>query len=222
MFWDAYAWVARCEKCKLFTGKPQLAALPLRPVVIEELFKQGGLDFIGPLNPISSAGHTHILTTMDYCTKWVEAIPVKKTTSEIVCAFLKDNILVRFGVPQKIVTDNASNFSSSELSLFCSDHKISLAHASDYYPQGNGQAESSNKNMINIMRKLVSENFRDWHKKLHEALWADRTSSKRAIGMSPFELVYGIGAQLSLPLELAASKLQTVIEDAFFQNSLEK
>lgn len=208
--------MARCEKCKLFTGKPSLVALPLRPMVIEEPFKQWGLYFIGPLNPIYSVGHTHILTTMDYFTKWVEAIPVKKTTLEIVCTFLKENILVRFGVPQKIVTDNASNFSSSELSLFCYDHGISLAHASNYYPQGNSQAESSNKNLINIMRKLVSENFRDWHKRLHEALWEDRTSPKRAIGMSPFELVYGIGVQLSLPLEFAASRLQTVIEDVFF------
>ncbi|XP_057820759.2 uncharacterized protein LOC131033546 [Cryptomeria japonica] len=40
--------------------------------------------------------------------------------------------------------------------------------------------------------------------------------------MSPFELVYGVGAQLSLPLELAASKLQIVIEDTYFQNALEK
>ncbi|XP_057814019.1 uncharacterized protein LOC131027940 [Cryptomeria japonica] len=164
MFRDAYAWVARCEKCKLFTGKPQLVASPLRPVVIEEPFKQWGLDFIGPLNLVSSTGHTHILTAMDYFTKWVEAIPVKKTTSEIVCTFLKDNILIRFGVPQKIVTNNESNFSSSELSLFCYDHGISLAHASDYYPRGNGQVESSNKNLINIMRKLVSENYKDWHK----------------------------------------------------------
>lgn len=40
--------------------------------------------------------------------------------------------------------------------------------------------------------------------------------------MSPFELVYGIGAQISLPLELAASNLKTVVEDAFFQSSFEK
>lgn len=40
--------------------------------------------------------------------------------------------------------------------------------------------------------------------------------------MSPFELVYGVGAQLSLPLELVASKLQTVIEDVHFQDSLER
>lgn len=40
--------------------------------------------------------------------------------------------------------------------------------------------------------------------------------------MSPFEIVYGMGDQVSLPLELAASKLQTIIEDVYFQDSLEK
>ncbi|XP_057815286.2 uncharacterized protein LOC131028930 [Cryptomeria japonica] len=72
------------------------------------------------------------------------------------------------------------------------------------------------------MKKIVSENFKVWHKKLYEALWADHTSPKRAIGMSPFELVYGAGAQVALPLELVATKLQTVIEDAYFHNYLEK
>ena len=40
--------------------------------------------------------------------------------------------------------------------------------------------------------------------------------------MAPFELVYGIGGQVSLPLELSATKLQSVIEDQFFKDSLEK
>lgn len=106
--------------------------------------------------------------------------------------------------------------------MFCCDHGFSLFHLSNYYPQGNEQVESSNKNLIAIMRKLVSENYMDWHKILYEALWANRTSPKRAIGMTPFKLVYGIGAQLSLPLELSASKLEKVIEDQYFQDSLEK
>ena len=50
----------------------------------------------------------------------------------------------------------------------------------------------------------------------------DRITPKRAIGMATFELVYGIGAQVSLPLELSVAKLQLVIEDPFFKNSLEK
>ncbi|XP_059070752.1 uncharacterized protein LOC131860369 [Cryptomeria japonica] len=222
MFRDAYKWVANCGKCKLFSRKPQLATLPLRHVVIEDPFKEWDLDFIRLLTPPSNVGHTHILIATDYFTKWVEAIPVKKTTSEVVCNFLKENILVCFGVPQKIVTDNASNLSSTELAMFCYDHGISLSHSSEYYPHGNGQAESSNKNLIAIMRKLVSENLKDWHKKLYEELWADRTSPKRAIGIVSFELVYGIGAQLSLSLELSTTKLQKVIEDQYFQDSLEK
>ena len=72
------------------------------------------------------------------------------------------------------------------------------------------------------MKKLVNNNDRDWKKKLYEALWVDKTSPKRSIGMSHFELVYGINAQVSLPLNLAVTKLQNVIEDAYFQSSLEK
>lgn len=138
------------------------------------------------------------------------------------CSFLKDYILVRFGVPQKIVADNASYFSYEELTMFFYEHQITLSHSFDYFPQGNGLAESSNKNLIVIMKKLVDECARNWHKKVYEALWANRTTPKRAIGMAPFELVYGVKAKLSLPLELSPAKLQTVVEDSLFQNALEK
>ena len=51
MFKDAYKFVKNYEKCQLFTGCPQLVALPLRPVVIDEPFHEWGIDFIGPLSP---------------------------------------------------------------------------------------------------------------------------------------------------------------------------
>ncbi|XP_059066312.1 uncharacterized protein LOC131857636 [Cryptomeria japonica] len=72
------------------------------------------------------------------------------------------------------------------------------------------------------MKKLVDDNTQNWHKKLYEALWAGRITPKRAIGMAPYELVYGIGTKFSLPLELAVTKLQTIIDESFFQNALEK
>ncbi|XP_059065844.1 uncharacterized protein LOC131857379 [Cryptomeria japonica] len=112
-------------------------------------------------------------------------------------------------------------FSFEELTMFIYEHQITLSHSSNYFPQGNGLAESSNKNLIAIM-KLVDENARNWNMKVYEALWADIIMPKRAIGMTPIELVYGIDTKLSLPLELLAAKLQTVVEDSFFQNALEK
>ena len=93
-------WVKKCHSCQYFKGRVQLAMLPLKLVVIEEPFQQWGLDFIGPIHPSSTAGHTHILMATDYFTKWVEAIPVKQRTLEVVCSFIKKNILVRFGVPK--------------------------------------------------------------------------------------------------------------------------
>ena len=40
MFKFAYKWVRDCEKFKLFTSKPQLFSLPLKPMIIEEPFQQ--------------------------------------------------------------------------------------------------------------------------------------------------------------------------------------
>ena len=51
--------------------------------------------------------------------------------------------------------------------------------------------ESYNKNLARIIKKLLEYNKRAWHTKLKYALWAGRISTKRAIGMSPFQLVYG-------------------------------
>ena len=62
----------------MFTSKPFLVALPLRPIIIKDPFHQCGLDFIGPINPHSSQGNSNKLTTIDYFSKWVEAKSMKK------------------------------------------------------------------------------------------------------------------------------------------------
>ncbi|KAH9317945.1 hypothetical protein KI387_019714, partial [Taxus chinensis] len=93
-FRDASKWVDKCEAYQTFVEGPKLASLPLKPVVSEEPFQKWGLDFIETLNPPLIAGHTHVLIAIDYFTQWVEAIPVNSTTSEVVCNFIKENILV--------------------------------------------------------------------------------------------------------------------------------
>jgi hypothetical protein len=39
---------------------------------------------------------------------------------------------------------------------------------------------------------MLQENIKSWHNKLVHALWADRLTTKRSIGMSPYQLVYGM------------------------------
>jgi hypothetical protein len=95
-----------------------------------------GLDFIGKFKDNSSNGFRWILTATDYFTKWVESIPTKKSTEEVVMNFLEERIITIFGVPSKITTDNAKDFSSLVLAEFCFKYGIILSHSSNTTHKG--------------------------------------------------------------------------------------
>lgn len=87
-----------------------------------------------------------------------------------------------------------------------------MSTCSNYYPQGNVLAKSSNKNLIRIIKRTIEDNQRCWHQKLRMTLWADRIMPKRAIGNSPFMLVYGREAKLPISLEFPALELAHQLE----------
>jgi len=181
--------------------------LPLKPISNEKPFQQWGLDFIGEIHPSSSGQHKWILIATDYFTKWIEAIPCRQANDSTIIQFLKTNILSIFGCPEKIITDNATAFKSKKMISFYHKYHITLGHSTTYYPQGNGLAESSNKSLINIIKKLLEENKKNWHKKLVNALWVDRLKKKRSIGTSPYELVYGMEERFPSSLGIPVIKL---------------
>ncbi|MCO5610499.1 hypothetical protein L7F22_064738 [Adiantum nelumboides] len=67
-----------------------------------------------------------------------------------------------------------------------------------YHPQANGQAESTNKILVTIFTKIVSELRADWDQKLHSALWTYKVAYKTSIDTTSFNMVYEIQAILSL------------------------
>ena len=194
VFSDVFAFVKACNKCQRFQGKGQLKSLPLKPITAVGPFQQWGLDFIGEIHPSSSNQHKWILVATDYFTKWIEAIPTRNATHKVIIDFLFNNIFSRFGCPRKLITDNAPAFNDRHLVSLCEEMGVKLAHSTSYYPQGNGLAESSNKILSRIIKKLLEENKRSWDSKLKFALWADRVTIKNSIGTSPFKLVYGTEA----------------------------
>ena len=107
LFSDVYKAVKICHECQIFQGKQRLQPLPLKPVEISAPFQQWGLDFIGEIHPASSGQHRWILTATDYFTKWIEAIPTRQATDSVIISFLENNILSRFGYPNKLIKDNA-------------------------------------------------------------------------------------------------------------------
>jgi transposase InsO family protein len=86
---------------------------------------------------------------------------------------------------------------SGKLSKVGIDHRI----GTPYHPQTSGPAETSNKQIKNILQKTVNQMGRSWRSKLSEALWAYRTAYKMSIGTMPYQLVYGETCHLPVELE---------------------
>ena len=120
---------------------------------------------------------------------------------------LQDHSMTRLWVPISLVFDNAPYFSSIRLTAFENEKGIKLHYSANYYPQGNGLAESTNKNLIRILKKTVIENRRSWHIALPNALWADQVMPKDSLGVSLYTLVYGKEAILPPNITFPSSQL---------------
>ena len=101
---------------------------------------------------------------------------------------------MRFGVPHKIISDNGTPFVNSDVRKMLEFYQVKHHRSFPYYPQGNGQAEATNKIHIKIISKISQEYTRGWAMHLPDTLWAYRNSLKSATGFSPFSLVYGTEA----------------------------
>jgi transposase InsO family protein len=71
----------------------------------------------------SSRGYTHILVAIDKFTKWIEYKLIASLTSTKAVKFIQE-IMFRFGIPNIIITDLGSNFTSSEFFDFCEQRNI--------------------------------------------------------------------------------------------------
>jgi hypothetical protein len=94
----------------------------------------------------------YILTATNYLMPWMEFVMLTKVNEEVVINFLEHHNIIRFGVPTTLVFDDATYFSSLKLNEFSLEKGIILKYASNYYPQGNGLVESTNKNLISILK----------------------------------------------------------------------
>ncbi|KAF7129974.1 hypothetical protein RHSIM_Rhsim10G0182100 [Rhododendron simsii] len=92
-------------------------------------------------------------------------------------------------------------FMGEQVINFAAQQNIIVSNSTPYNAQGNGQAESTNRTLVNIIEKMVEDNPRAWHELLSEALWAYRTSNKEATNVTPYMLVYGHDPVL--PMEIA-------------------
>uniref|UniRef100_A0A2N9HMG5 Uncharacterized protein n=1 Tax=Fagus sylvatica TaxID=28930 RepID=A0A2N9HMG5_FAGSY len=165
--------------------------------------------------PWRLTGHEFILVAIDYFTKWVEACSFKNVTQVAVTRFVKNNIICRYGMPEMLITDNASNLNNRMMDQLCQQFKIQHHNSAPYRPKMNGAVEAANKNVKKILSKMT-ETYKDWHEHLPYALCAYRTSVRTSVGATPYSLVYGMEAVLPVEVEIPSLRIlsQTQLEEA--------
>jgi hypothetical protein len=125
---------------------------------------------------------------------------VVKINKQSIVKFIKSIICI-FGVPNRIITDNGSQFTSGAFQLYCEDLDIQICYASPTHTESNGQVECANVEILKGFKTHTYDGLKKhdkkWIDELPCALWGNRTSSSQATGEMPFFMVYG--ADVVLP-----------------------
>ncbi|BHF72626.1 hypothetical protein SprV_0401569400 [Sparganum proliferum] len=142
------------------------------------------IDFAGPLN-----GGSYLIL-VDAYSKWPEITPLNPATASATIAFLR-RIFSQHGLPEVLVSDNDSQFTSSSFEDFCRPHNIQHLRSPPYHPQSNGQAERYVDTFKRALFKARGEGTTD---EIFQAfLFSYRTTPNPASpgGVSPAESLMG-------------------------------
>ena len=122
--------LGRDNKCQRMGGISKQDEPPMRTILEVELFDLWGMDFTGPFP--SSFNNLYILLTVDYVSKWVEAIPTRTNDASVVVKFLRSHIFTQFGTPRALIMDGGTHFCNKlvdkVLQKYGVRHRTSLAY----------------------------------------------------------------------------------------------
>ncbi|XP_055589955.1 uncharacterized protein K02A2.6-like [Uranotaenia lowii] len=180
---DIEDFIRRCTPC-CTAGKTPTKSTPESWPMPDKPWSRIHVDYAGPVDGL------YFLVIVDPYTKWPEVYATRITTTKTTTKLLSQSFST-FGVPETIVSDNGTQFTSHEFQVFCEKQGIRHIRTAPYHPQSNGLAERFVDTLKRTLRKI-----RSGGETLEEALLiflqVYRTTPTADLGnKSPAEIMFG-------------------------------
>jgi transposase InsO family protein len=185
--------VKNCTVCQMRAKKQHTRVEVARPIVVPKSpFHMIGCDAVGPVVE-SKTGNRYILVAVDYLTKWPMAMAVPNINEETTAEFLYRQVVVSYGVPNFILTDRGSNFTSGYVQRFLQHLGCRHITTTSYRPQTNGLCERMNQTLVQTLSKIIHDRGTEdrWDEYLDSALLAIRTMKNKSTGFTAGKLLFG-------------------------------
>jgi hypothetical protein len=173
----------QCNHCKTNRHKPYGLLQPLP--IPSGPWKSISMDFIVSLP--KSNNHNAILVIVDHLTKAAHFIPTtnKINTFNTAKLFL-NNIYKLHGLPNNIISDHGSIFTSSMWTELMKLLNIKLNLSTAFHPQSDGQTECVNQVLEQYLRIYCDYTQDNWYNLLPLAEFAYNNSQHTTTKISPF------------------------------------
>jgi hypothetical protein len=205
VYHDVRDYVRSCVSCAQNKASQRTASDFLHPLPIPaRRWETIGMDFVGPL-PKTPAGHDFLLTVVDKFSKMVHLIAChQQVTAFEVAQLVYDHVVRLHGFPEYIISDRDTRFTSHFWRALWKLSGTQLAMSTSYHPQTDGQTESVNRAVQDILRAYTSYTRRDWDRHLTAVEIAINTSRHASTGYTPHFLNHN--QEMRLPFGIALKK----------------
>jgi Integrase core domain len=144
-------------------------------------------------------GYQYIVAARDDLSGAAEGHKLKKGSARAVAQFIFEELICRYGSIAEIVMDNGSEAKGATDELL-RRHGIPQIRISPYNSQANGVIKHGHFIIREALVKACNRNISKWPDLIHHAFFADRVTTRKATGFSPYYLLYGVDPVLPLDL----------------------
>ena len=188
---DIIQFIKHCIQCQQ-NKNSRLPQLPIHMIKQPDYrFKHIHLDLMGKMS--GDPNYNYTLHIRDRFTGYLVISPLKGSTSDEILDSFISTYISRYGLPELLVTDNASNLNSETVQLFNKKLGIKHINSTPYHPPSNGTIERPNQQVKATMRCLKGY---QWSKVIPiiELCFNNATTNNSAY--TPAQLVYGCSQRL--------------------------